>query len=267
MEKHDISKSEFSIKRVIRVICTENKNHHKKFYVNTRSCDVFVYIISGSCEYGFDDGSRFTVKAGDIMYLTKGENYSLYINDENYRFIFCDFDFNEDLPRKSGVFTPKKDSGIENTFIKLLNTYNQYSQTYFTDSLSLIYNIYSAIIATRSEYYISKSVKSKISDAKDYIDVHYASEELTVSSLAKMADMSEVYFRKLFKAEIGISPLKYIINVRIKKAKYLMNHYPFLSLEECARQSGFSSLQYFSRIFHKEFGIPPSKYKSTSDKI
>ena len=73
MEKHDISKSEFSIKRVIRVICTENKNHHKKFYVNTRSCDVFVYIISGSCEYGFDDGSRFTVKAGDIM--VAGNNF------------------------------------------------------------------------------------------------------------------------------------------------------------------------------------------------
>ena len=267
MQKVDISQSDLSIKRVNRVICTENKNHHKRFYVDRRPCDVFVYIISGSCEYGFEDGSRFTVKAGDIMYLTKGEKYSLYINDENYRFIFCDFDFTEDVPRKSDVFTPKKDSGAENIFIKLLNTYNQYNKTYFTDSLSLIYNIYSSIIATRSDYYIKKSVKSKILDAKEYIDSHYSNTELNVSTLSEIADMSDVYFRKLFKAEVGVSPLKYIINVRMKKAKHLMKHYPFLTLEECAKQSGFASLQYFSRIFHKEFGIAPSKYRNNVNKL
>ena len=73
MEKTDISQTNYTIKRVLRVIRTENKNCHKKFYVNCRHSDVFVYIISGSCDYSCEDGTVFTVIAGDIMYLASGE--------------------------------------------------------------------------------------------------------------------------------------------------------------------------------------------------
>ena len=146
MNSADISKNDFSIKKVIRVIQTENKNHHKKFIVDRRQCDVFVYIISGSSEYEFEDGSRFNVKAGDVMYLSNQEKYSIYITDENYRFIFCDFEFNESIKRKSAVFTPKNEFSVETLFIKLLNAYNLQARTYFQDSLSLIYNIYSAVV-------------------------------------------------------------------------------------------------------------------------
>lgn len=37
--------------------------------------------------------------------------------------------------------------------------------------------------------------------------------------------------------------------------------YPFLSLEECALQSGFSSLQYFCRVFKKEFNISLGRFR------
>ena len=262
MEKFDISETLFSIKRVLRVIRTENNNCHKKIFVNGRPNDVFVYIISGSCDYKCEDGTSFTVKAGDIMFLPNKERYSVYINEKNYRYIFCDFEFNEDLPKKSAVFTPKNSSFVENLFIKLLNTYNSQSKTYFTDSLSLIYNIYSSIIATTSEPYINKATKNKISEAKKYIDLHYGDLNLNVTSLANSLEISEVYFRKLFKNEIGVSPSKYIISVRLSKAKDLMVYYPFLTIEECARQSGFSTLQYFNRAFNKAFGINPSRYRN-----
>ena len=102
-------------------------------------------------------------------------------------------------------------------------------------------------------------------DVKEYIDTHYSDKELSISLLAGLIDMSEVYFRKLFKTEMGISPSKYILSVRLKKAKQLMRCYPFLTLEECAMQSGFSSLHYFSRVFRSEFGINASKYRKNSN--
>lgn len=266
MEKSDISETLFSVKKVLRVISAENKNYHKRVYVYGRPTDVFVYIISGSCDYRCEDGTSFTVKSGDIMYLPNGEKYSVYINEKNYKYIFCDFEFNEDVPKKSAVFTPKNNSLVENLFLKLLNTYNSQSRTYFTDSLSLIYSIYSAVIATRSDSYINKEAKSKIFDAKKYIDTHYGDINLNISALAEKLDISEVYFRKLFKSELGVAPSKYIILLRLKKAKNLMRYYPFLTIEECAKQSGFSSLQYFSRVFNKEFGINPSKYRKGQNK-
>ena len=262
MSLNDISKNEFSIKRILRVIRTENKNHHKKFIVDRRPCDVFVYIISGSCEYGFEDGSHFNVKAGDIMYLSNQEKYSIYITDEKYRFIFCDFEFNDVIKRKSAVFTPKNDASAESLFIKLLNIYNLQSKTYFQDSLALLYKIYSAIVNSENDIYLNRSLRSKILESKKYIDSHYSDQSLRVSELAKSIDMSEVYFRKNFKNEIGEAPSRYITSVRLKKAKALMSDYPFFSIEQCALKSGFASLQYFSRVFKKEYGIIPSNWRS-----
>ena len=262
MNKISIIENPLSIKKVIKVIEAQNNNCRKRLYSNgKRGCDVFVYVISGSCDYTCEDGTSFTVSAGDIFYLAKDEIYSLYIREENYRFIFCDFEFFDSLPRQSGVFTPKHDYSSEKLFIKLLNLYNSQPITYFADSLSVLYSIYSSMIASKSDNYMTSTTKNKIGYARQYIDTHYNYEGLSVFSLAEMLKMSDVYFRKLFKAEIGISPSKYIISVRLKKAKQLIEDYPFLNLEECAKQSGFSSLHYFSRVFTAEFGINPSKYK------
>ena len=74
MEKADISETHFSIQNVRTVIRAENKMHNKKNFVNGRPCDVFVYIISGKCEYACDDGTEFTVNSGDVMFLAKGGN-------------------------------------------------------------------------------------------------------------------------------------------------------------------------------------------------
>jgi AraC-like DNA-binding protein len=262
MERADILENQFSINRVLRVIKAENKNCHKKSFVDGRPSDVFVYILSGSCDYVCEDGTSFTVKAGDIMYLSQGERYTLYINEE-YRFIFCDFEFSDQTPKKSAFFTPKHDSSAEKLFMKLLNLYNAQGKTYFTESLSLIYAIYSAVTATKNDVYITKTNKDKMVDVKEYVDCHYADVSLSIPHLAKLVDMSEVYLRKLFKAEIGVSPTEYITSVRLKKAKQLMKYYPFLTLGECAKQSGFSSPHYFSRVFRNEFGINPSKYRKS----
>ena len=100
---------------------------------------------------------------------------------------------------------------------------------------------------------------------KDFIDSDYKNPALCVNGLAQMAGISEVYLRKIFKMQYGISPSQYITNVRINKAKEFMK-YPLLSLEECALQSGFSSLQYFSRVFKKTMGTTPFKYRNKNQK-
>jgi len=48
--------------------------------------------------------------------------------------------------------------------------------------------------------------------------------------------------------------------VRMEKAKQFMS-YPFITLEECAKRCGFSSQQYFCRVFKKNIGMTPAEYK------
>ncbi len=263
MEKHDITLTNFGIKKVLRVIRAENKQCHKQIYISGRPNDVFVYIISGSCDYKFEDGG-FTVGAGDIMYLAKGEKYTAYIKDKNYRFIYCDFEFEDMTAKKSAVYKPKNAAAAEKLFTKVVNVYKLNERTYFADSLSLAYGIYSLITDSTSERYVQRNARDAIEQAKNFIDTHYGECNLCVRELAKKCRISEVYFRKLFKSVVGVSPSEYIISTRLKHAKHLIKYYPFLSLEECAVQCGFSSSQYFSRIFKSELGITPSKYRNDS---
>ena len=72
--------------------------------------------------------------------------------------------------------------------------------------------------------------------------------------------MSEVYFRKLFKSELGISPKKYIIKLRIQKAVSLINT-GYYSLKEVAEMCGYTDYKYFSVEFKGAVGCSPSEYE------
>ncbi len=256
MCRTDITKNNLYIKRIINVIQSTNKSHHKLLNVKCRHSDAFVYILSGSCTYEFACGDAFTVNKGEILYLAHQADYTMYIHTNDYSFIFCDFEFNETSPRKSGVYTPHNPDYSENLFIKLLKNKDS-----FTDALSILYSIYGIVMKTENKIYISKSSRNKIAESKDYIDANFKDTSLSVDFLAKKAAMSNVYFRSLFKAQYYLSPSQYIISARLKNAKSLMK-YSFLTLEECALQSGFSSLQYFCRIFKKYTGMTPSEYRN-----
>ena len=122
----------------------------------------------------------------------------------------------------------------------------------------ILYNIYNHLQQGADQSYLNKNKKDEITGIKRYMDEHFNQSDLSVSVLAEQIGISEVYFRKLFKAQYGISPSKHLISVRLKNAQKLMRS-QFLTLEECALQSGFSSLQYFCRLFKKETGITPGQ--------
>lgn len=259
MEQLDICRQPLYIKRIINVIQARNPHHHETIYIHGRHSDAFVYILSGSCSYRIGSSTEFTARPGDILYLAKDAHYTMYILDDNYRFIYCDFEFDSPIERRSQVFSPKGAAHTEHLFTRLLNAFLPGSTTAFANSMTSLYAIYAAAISA-SETYLTGSAKSKMTDAKHYIDTHFAEKDLRISQLAQQADMSQVYFRKLFREAWGCTPSQYAVSVRLQRAKSLME-YPFLTLEECAEQSGFSSLQYFCKVFKQEVGITPSRYR------
>ena len=260
MQKVDISQKKLYFKKIINVIKSEINNHPKPLKTDSRRSDAFIYIISGNCLYKFDDGCELMANKGDILYLAHEAAYIMNVRSKNYQFIFCDFNFDDDLPKKSAVYSPQSVLNAENLFRILLKCHTYPSKTSFTECMSILYNIYGIIMLTASREYIENSTKNKIAEAKNYIDANFKNISIGISFMAEKANMSEVYFRKLFKSQYDIPPSQYIISMRLNHAKELMK-YPFLTLEQCALQSGFSSLQYFCRMFKKATGISPAKYR------
>lgn len=91
----------------------------------------------------------------------------------------------------------------------------------------------------------------------DYIKRNLA-EEITLDSLAGNVYVDKHYLCKLFGRVTGVSPIKYVINCRLIKAKELLiQNYP---VEEVCRKTGFNNLSHFSRTFKKEIGVSPKKF-------
>ncbi|OGV44274.1 MAG: hypothetical protein A2X48_00160 [Lentisphaerae bacterium GWF2_49_21] len=81
----------------------------------------------------------------------------------------------------------------------------------------------------------------------------------TVSEMARLAYMSPSRFTVLYKEFFKVSPIDDLINVRLERAKWLLSN-SHLSVSDACFQSGFENIYYFSRIFKRRVGIPPSKY-------
>lgn len=92
-----------------------------------------------------------------------------------------------------------------------------------------------------------------------YIGDHYT-ESITLSDLAQTVFLSTHYLCRLFKQVIGTSPMEYVSNLRITKAKELLIQ--GLSVEQTCERVGYGNLSHFSRQFRQKVGLSPRQYIS-----
>jgi len=85
-------------------------------------------------------------------------------------------------------------------------------------------------------------------------------DTLTIKTLSEKACMSESHFHKVFKQEMGVSPIDFINEERINFATKLLTN-DSCNLTEVFMACGFSNRSYFNRLFKRFKGISPSSYR------
>ena len=93
-----------------------------------------------------------------------------------------------------------------------------------------------------------------------YISEHFR-ENISLEQCAADAHLSLSRFAHLFREKMGISPHRFILSKRIDEAKELLR-YSSMTISEIAKSVGFDDSSYFSRIFRKHTGHPPTDYRS-----
>ncbi len=101
--------------------------------------------------------------------------------------------------------------------------------------------------------------KKPIARAIDYIHANYQSG-LSLHELAQVANLSPYHFSRVFKTEVGKTPMEYMIDVKINHAKELLRAGRGKSITEICFESGFNNLSHFSRTFLKKVRITPTAF-------
>ena len=118
--------------------------------------------------------------------------------------------------------------------------------------------------AQRNRNYLEHSARriqtdSAIPQALEFIRTNYQ-KELTLSDIAYVTGYSPNYFHHLFTSVMGRTPQRYLADVRLRHAKYLLAQ-PEKTLSEIAYECGFSSQAYFTEQFKKMTYITPGQYR------
>ncbi len=177
-------------------------------------------------------------------------------------FIVIHFNSLDYFSKTIAFFYPPNPDEIAPLFREILDCWTKKESGYKYRCTSLLYMIFAKI---REQYPTPSRYDSRIEKGVLYIKENFTDPALSVTDAADASNISEVYFRKLFKKQFGVSPKSYIIDARIKYAINLIES-GYYSLSEIAEMCGFEDYKYFSSQFHRIKGVPPSKYSYNYNK-
>jgi len=106
--------------------------------------------------------------------------------------------------------------------------------------------------------------KKFLNDFAGIVEHNLSNEHFSVDDIGKAIGISRVQLYRKVKALLNCSITDYILNRRLKKAKYLLNNEEY-SISEITYMVGISSPTYFSTIFKNKYGMTPTEYKKTKN--
>jgi AraC-like DNA-binding protein len=110
------------------------------------------------------------------------------------------------------------------------------------------------------------SVKLKSSKLKELIDIsinyihNNFERDISLGDIAKYVFLSPSYFTRAFKEQTGMSPISYLLKIRIERAKEMLVD-TGLKISDIALSVGFSNQQRFNEMFKKYAGLTPLQYR------
>ncbi|NLO09448.1 MAG: helix-turn-helix transcriptional regulator [Clostridiales bacterium] len=219
------------------------------------------YVISGQAEY-IINGIKYTVSAGDLLCIPYGSTRSATSNPN--ALMEC-YSINGKVRNINGedITLPLPlicNIGLHKDLLSLYNNLNTVWTLKDPGYILRAKGLYLMILQRYFQIIIfqkdTSMVDTRIKKVLHYISNHYK-EPLTVHKMAKMINLSDMYFGTLFKKETGMSFRNFLTLVRMNRAEEMLYSGEY-KIHEISDACGFSDVFYFSRIFKKHRGMSPS---------
>ena len=126
-------------------------------------------------------------------------------------------------------------------------------------TMSFLYRLLGELARLREKTYFPKD--RRVVAAKEYMDGHFCEKGCLAEAIA-CSGVTARRFSTLFKLHFDITPNRYLVMQRLEQAKQLLR-VESLSIAQIAADCGFSDVYYFSKLFKKEVGTSPARWRRT----
>jgi len=228
----------------------------------------FHFMLSGSLKLQCGD-QIYDLKENDCLIINSNELHKS-IEEINCK-CFCFKLHPSFFDHKHYIFNNLiNDDTVISLMLKIINQYQNKDEASVYFVKSCIFQLIGYLCANYTTKTLSFSARlqndkkiQKMNMVASYIHTHYTTE-IKSEALAEMAHYTYSYFSYAFKEVFGMSLTKYILAIRINKAASLLLTTD-MNITEIAISSGFPDANYFSRVFKKETGKSPSKYREQAE--
>ncbi len=229
---------------------------NKPIFVNGRNFYSLTYRHRGKISLTYDQ--KELISSEDcVTYVPKNTSYiTEVLEDVSMTAIHFNI-VGEGLPDTPTVM-PVKDTPVRNLFLSLAQKGDN-STSHFSQ-MATVYRILSELgkIALTDS---SKDIPNKIAMAKELIESEFSDSLFSIERLAETIKVSPAYLRREFNRAYGLSPIKYLKDIRISNAKQLLLS-GNISVSEIAELCGYTSVSYFIQDFHRLVGESPNQYRT-----
>jgi AraC-like DNA-binding protein len=237
--------------------------HSRTYKVQWHQHDYWelVYCTSGRGTFNFENGTTVQYSEGDAVVIPP---YERHTNVSTHGFTNIYLTMKDPTFPHRGVFRVSDDEG------NLKHAFTQAKFYYLSDinKRELVLNALGELIVSYLIVYRSKNeFSAPVERIRTLILRNCTSPDFALDEAVRDMPFHYDYLRKLFKKEMGITPLEYMTKLRMKKAEQLLSAMcnKEYSVAEVAQMCGYEDALYFSRVFKKTYGCSPSNFNKKTD--
>ncbi len=236
---------------------------------NTNYCNL-VLVCGGKGIFTCGD-EEIAVTRGDLVYFPENVSRTMHTDDElefrsfnfRYKLVFEHWqDWWTEFPPLPLPFVTKIDDSALFARFELLfeQIQRHYTSLQYSDSFRMRFYATEVLylLLSESQRDISYSERNMINKTIEYMSQNFR-KKITLKELADISQKSVSYYGKTFKKVLGVTPIDYLLSIRIEYAKKLLENGS--SVSETASLCGFSNLYYFSKAFKTREHMSPSQYR------
>lgn len=230
----------------------------------------FVFSGTGYVEFGGEKPIRYQLKPNSGFLICPGQVVT-YCADKRdpWKYAWVEFSgiqanrflSSAGLNAAHPIYIPASPEGAA----RVSNEIQSITMAPDASTMNLIGHLYLFFDALASTSENKRKVRNQsqesyyIREAMNYIERHYA-EQINIDDIADFCGLSRTHFGRLFKKVTGETPQKYLIHFRMNQAIDLMRTTDW-SLGEIALRVGYQNQLYFSKVFHRTFGMSPRSWR------